>query len=41
MQELEQRMSQIYNLSSNWGNIQNEEELVLKNTLTNAKTANL
>lgn len=41
MQELEQRMSQIYNLTTNWTNTQNEEELVLKNTLTNAKTTNL
>jgi len=39
MQELEQRMCQIYNLTTNWENTQNEDELVLKNTLTNAKTA--
>lgn len=37
MQELEQRMAQIYNLTSEWTHSNNEEELVLRNTFANSK----
>ena len=34
-------MSQIYNLSNNWNNAKNEEELILKNTFINSQPAKL
>ena len=41
MQELEKRMMQIYNLSNNWEDCKNDEDLVIKNTYNNSKTAML
>ena len=35
IQELEDRMGQIYNLSSEWTDPKNDEDLIISNTLKN------
>lgn len=38
LKDLDKRMSQIYNLSSDWQTTKTEDELILKNTFNNSQT---